>query len=73
MVEVLKKLKLHKNDALMVGDSYFYDYLAAKDMGIDALLIENNIAKMPEIAPVNLQSIKEVSDILHLMPHGLRS
>ena len=36
MLDVLKVLNLNKEDALMVGDSYFYDYMAAKDVGIDA-------------------------------------
>ena len=36
MLEILSSLALSKEDALVVGDSYFYDYLAAKNTGIDA-------------------------------------
>jgi FMN phosphatase YigB (HAD superfamily) len=36
----LKKHKIPKSRALMVGDSYRYDYLSAKSVGVKALLIE---------------------------------
>src|SRR5665647_1602269 len=61
MLKVIKTLNLNKEDALMVGDSYYYDYLAAKNVGIEAFFIENEVSKMPEIMPADLQSIKEVS------------
>lgn len=67
MLDVLKVLNLNKEDALMVGDSYFYDYMAAKDVGIDAFWIENSVGKVPEVMPSDLQSIKEMSDILDIL------
>ena len=67
MLDVLAALKLEKQDALMVGDSYFYDYMAAKDIGIDAFWIENSVGKVPEVLPADLQSIKEVSDLLKIL------
>lgn len=67
MLEIIGSLKLTKEDALMVGDSYFYDYLAAKDIGIDAFFIENESAKMPDEIPEDLQFIKEVSDLLDIL------
>jgi phosphoglycolate phosphatase-like HAD superfamily hydrolase len=67
MLEVLKDLSLNKEDALMVGDSYFYDYLAAQNAGIDALFIDNEIAKMPEVMPTDLRRIKEVSDLASIL------
>jgi FMN phosphatase YigB (HAD superfamily) len=67
MLQVLDTLKLEKEDALMVGDSFYYDYQAAKDAGIDAFWIENNVGKVPEVMPADLQSIKEVSDILKVL------
>lgn len=67
LLEILESLHLTKDDALMVGDSYFYDYLAAKDVGIDALFIENEYAKMPEEIPTDLQVIREVSDLLNIL------
>lgn len=67
MLDVLKVLKINKKNALMVGDSFYYDYLAAKDTGIDALWIENSACKVPEVMPTDLQSIKEISEILNLL------
>lgn len=67
MLEIIELLHLTKSDALMVGDSYSYDYLAAKDVGIDALFIENEYAKMPEEIPTDLQVIREVSDLLNIL------
>lgn len=67
MLEVLEKLELQKSDALMVGDSYFYDYLAAKNVGIDAFFITNSAAKMPDTIPTDLRSITEVSDLLAIL------
>jgi FMN phosphatase YigB (HAD superfamily) len=64
MLDVLKSLGLNKEDALMVGDSYFYDYMAAKDIGIDTLWIENSVSEFPEVLPKDLVKINEVSDIL---------
>jgi phosphoglycolate phosphatase-like HAD superfamily hydrolase len=67
MLEIIAELGVQKSDALMVGDSYFYDYLAAKDAGIDAFFIHNPVAKMPDPLPQDLQSIHEVSDLLQIM------
>lgn len=67
MLEILESLHLTKDGALMVGDSYFYDYLAAKDIGIDAFFIENEYAKMPEEIPADVQIIREVSDLLDIL------
>ena len=42
IARVLKRLNLSKRSALMVGDSYVWDYLAAKHIGVDALLMETD-------------------------------
>lgn len=39
IVDILKRLGVSKSRALMVGDSYIWDYLSARHKGIDALLI----------------------------------
>ena len=48
----------------MVGDSYNYDYMAAKDIGVDALWIENTVSRLPEFTPGDLKSIKELGELL---------
>ncbi len=67
MLELINQLGLDKRDALMVGDSYFYDYLAPKEAGIDAFFIENDVTKMPDVIPTDTQSIKEVSDLVRIV------
>jgi HAD superfamily hydrolase (TIGR01662 family) len=67
ILEVLKDLNLEKEDALMIGDSYFYDYLAAKNVGVDALWIENSVSKIPDILPDDFRKINEVSGVLNLL------
>ncbi len=69
MLEILTDLGLEKSDALMVGDSYFYDYLSAKNIGVDAFFIENTISKMPEEIPGDIQTIREVSDLLDILEY----
>jgi HAD superfamily phosphatase (TIGR01681 family) len=39
ILEVLKKRRMPKSSAMFVGDTYLYDYLAARRCGIDAILI----------------------------------
>lgn len=67
MLDILKDLNLSNKEALMIGDSYFYDYLAAKSNGIDAFFIENDVAKMPDEPDKNIQKINELKDILSLL------
>jgi FMN phosphatase YigB (HAD superfamily) len=67
ILEILSSLGLDKKDALMVGDSYFYDYLAAKDIGVDAFFIENSVSKMPDEIPQDMQSIKEVHELVDIL------
>jgi len=67
MLEILKDLDMSKDDALMIGDSYFYDYLAAKNNSIDALFIDNDVAKMPEEPDKTIRKINELEDILELL------
>jgi phosphoglycolate phosphatase-like HAD superfamily hydrolase len=67
ILEILSSLGLEKQDALMVGDSYFYDYLAAKDIDVDALFIENSVSKMPDEIPQDLQSIKEIHELVDIL------
>ena len=42
ILEIIKRLGLSKDDALMVGDSYRWDYSSAQLQGIDAVLINSD-------------------------------
>lgn len=67
MLGVLKRYGLTKDEALMVGDSYTYDYLAAKNVGIDAFFIENTVSTVPEVPPSDLQTVREVIDLVDII------
>jgi len=64
---VIDELGCTPADALMVGDSYRYDYQPAQSNGITALFIENSVAELPETKPADFGAIKEVSDLLTLL------
>jgi len=46
MLKILKKRKIPKSKALIIGDSYKWDYQPARKIGIDALLIESKYEPM---------------------------
>jgi FMN phosphatase YigB (HAD superfamily) len=62
--EILKKNSIPKKSALMVGDSYKWDYNSAISKGIDAVLIktkyENQIIKEEHI-------IKNINEMLTML------
>ncbi len=64
MLTILKKRKIPKAQALMVGDSYAWDYKPAKDVGVDALLIKS--AYEPRTIPTN-KIIRKLSDIFRYL------
>jgi FMN phosphatase YigB (HAD superfamily) len=62
--EVISELGVKPSQAVMIGDSYYYDYLGARDAGIDAYWISNPSCKAPETFPEDLTTINEISDLL---------
>jgi len=61
MLKILKKRKIPISKALMVGDSYKWDYQPAIKRDIDALLIESKYEPMKNQIK---RTIKKLSDIL---------
>ena len=45
ILEILSRCGLNKKDALMVGDTYLWDCKSAKDVGVEALLIDSEYRK----------------------------
>lgn len=64
IVKILKKKKIPKSKALMIGDSYKWDYKPAKKNGIDALLIESEYEPMKNKIK---RTIKKLSDIFEYL------
>lgn len=67
IIALLKKYKLPKSKALMVGDSYRYDYLSAKSVRVDAVLLRSKYLKHPPRGPRIKKLINEVGDVLTLI------
>ncbi|KKP69203.1 MAG: hypothetical protein UR66_C0001G0085 [Candidatus Moranbacteria bacterium GW2011_GWE1_35_17] len=64
ILKILKKRKIPKSRALMVGDSYRWDYKPAKDVGVDALIIESEYLKKDRYGKMVKNTIKKSSDVL---------
>ncbi len=64
IVKVLRKRKISKNKALMVGDSYVWDYKPAREVGVDALLINSSYKNNHSVAKRIRKTITKLSDIL---------
>lgn len=64
MIKILKKRKIPKSKALMIGDSYNWDYKPAKAVGIDALLVESEFIQktFPHTKRIK-RTIKKLRDI----------
>ena len=67
LVKILQQYKITKSKALMVGDSYYYDYLSAKRVGVDALFIENSYAKRPKSGRTTKNTISDIHELLEIV------
>lgn len=65
-MKILKKRGIAKKDALMVGDNYHWDYKPARDVSVDALLIESDYMQKDPIGKKIKKTIKKLSDIITL-------
>ena len=63
IVKILKERGISKNKALMIGDNYRWDYKPARDVGVDALLIESEYMKKDNRGKRIKRTIKKLSDI----------
>lgn len=64
ILKMLKKMKIPKSQALMVGDSYKWDYKPAQEAGVKAVLIESSYQKLHPIGKRIKKTIRKLSDIL---------
>tara|TARA_Y100000310_G_scaffold345189_1_gene462503 strand:+ start:3110 stop:3640 length:531 start_codon:yes stop_codon:yes gene_type:complete len=63
--KILKERKLSKSKALMVGDHYHWDYEPAKNVGVDALLIESEYMRKIIQSKRIKRTIRKLSDIFN--------
>ena len=64
ILRILKKYNIPKKYALMVGDSYEWDYKPAKSVGIDSVLIGNNYGESQHVVKKVKMNVKKISEIL---------
>lgn len=67
IVKILKKKHIPKSRALMIGDSYRFDYLSAKKVGVDALLIKSEYMKHPPRGKKIEKTISELKDLFKII------
>ena len=65
IVKILKERGISKSKALMVGDHYYWDYEPARNVGVDALLIESEYMKKFIQSRRIKRTIKKLSDIFN--------
>jgi len=65
ILRILKARGIAKSKALMVGDNYRWDYRPAKDVGIDALLMESEYQKKDPQGKRVKNTIKKLSEIFN--------
>ncbi|MEK6928088.1 MAG: HAD hydrolase-like protein [Nanoarchaeota archaeon] len=64
ILKIINKYGFTKKEALMVGDSYEWDYNSARSVGVDALLIEHNYEKAHPNTNKVKRRINKLSDVL---------
>ena len=67
MLSILRKKKIPKSKALLVGDSYIYDYRSAKTAGIECLLITTPYTKYPARGKKPINTITNLKQLLDLI------
>jgi magnesium-dependent phosphatase-1 len=67
IAEILKRRHVRKSKALMVGDSYRYDYVSARKVGVEALLLETKYTKYLPRGKRPTSTIKNFREIIDLI------
>ncbi|OGF83006.1 hypothetical protein A3B18_02280 [Candidatus Giovannonibacteria bacterium RIFCSPLOWO2_01_FULL_46_13] len=66
MQSILKRLKIPKSQALLVGDSYVFDYLSARRVGIECILIQTSYLNIPNGRKVR-RKIRNIKMLLNFV------
>lgn len=67
ILKVLRKKRIPKSQALLVGDSYRFDYLSAKKVGVDVLLIKSEYLWHPNRGRKIQKTINGLRDLVGII------
>ena len=63
--DVVQDFNLDARNVYMVGDSYYYDYEAGINAGVNSFFIKNDYCKQPTLLPDDVQVIDNVTDLFY--------
>ena len=61
--DIVRDFNLDARNVYMVGDSYYYDYQAGINAGVNSFFIKNDYCKQPVPLPDDVQVIDNVTDL----------
>src|SRR3989344_4156969 len=67
ILKVLRKKHIPKSQALLIGDSYRFDYLSAKNVGVDVLLIKSEYLWRPNHGKKIQKTISGLKDVVKIL------
>ncbi|WP_105957210.1 TIGR01457 family HAD-type hydrolase [Apilactobacillus quenuiae] len=59
----LEKIKLNKNEVVMVGDNYMTDISAGINFGIDTLLVYSGLSTRNQVSKMNIKPTNEIDSL----------
>ncbi len=64
ILDVIQDFGLNHKETYMIGDSYYYDYEAGINAGVNSFFIKNDYCKQPSPLPGNVQLVDSVTDLM---------
>ena len=61
---IVQDFNLNPKNTYMVGDSYYYDYEAGLNAGVNSFFIKNDYCKQPSPLPNDVQLVENVTDLV---------
>lgn len=61
---IVRDFNLNPKGTYMIGDSYYYDYEAGLNAGVNSFFIKNDYCKQPSPLPDSVQLVDNVTDLV---------
>lgn len=62
--DIMDDYDIKPNNAYMVGDSYYYDYEAGKNAGLNSIFIKNDYCKQPSPLPKDVRLVESITELV---------